>query len=356
MAGGKKARAAPMAAPASERTAHAGKSASPFSAWLRLVRIQHALLSALGVAVGLLIAQKSMWQQAVGGAVGTNCVGAGNCAAGLFPAPMIWLLALLVPVLINIGAFALNDYFDIQADKANKRMERPLVNGELKPSVAIWTAAVGLFLGVLAGFAINANVGIVALLFALLAIVYNYKLKEWPLIGNFYIALSMAIAFPFGALAAGMNWNAMPAATILLFWGALMAGSGREIVKSAQDMEGDKKARGAKTLPLIIGERASLRVAAICYFVFVAVCVMLLPLDGMLPREMREYARNVLPYVPFSWNYVSLGMLALSALIFLVMGAQLALQSPTPKMYERWRRWSLGALALALLAVGWAAL
>jgi len=41
------------------------------------------------------------------------------------------IFALLVPLFIELGAFALNDFFDIETDKKNKRYDRPLVKGSI---------------------------------------------------------------------------------------------------------------------------------------------------------------------------------------------------------------------------------
>jgi 4-hydroxybenzoate polyprenyltransferase len=80
-------------------------------AWLKLVRIEHALMSMVGVAAGILLAAKSM--------------------PGASLSPSGWLLALAVPFFINLASFALNDYWDIEADRKNGRKERPLVSGAL---------------------------------------------------------------------------------------------------------------------------------------------------------------------------------------------------------------------------------
>jgi 4-hydroxybenzoate polyprenyltransferase len=45
------------------------------------------------------------------------------------------------------------------------------------------------------------NSFLISLVFNFLAVLYNYKLKDLPLIGNIYIALTMGIPFIFGALA-----------------------------------------------------------------------------------------------------------------------------------------------------------
>lgn len=326
-----------------------------FKSWLRLVRVEHALMSAAGVGAALLIAAQSgglplQCACPIGGVV--ECV----CRQPQLEVPLV-LLALAVPFFINLASFALNDYFDIEADKKNGRKERPLVSGALSPGVAVWTAVLGYGLGVLAGWLINPMAGLVATVFAALSMAYNAKLKDWPLAGNAYIALSMAIAFPFGAWAlAGANGAAMAGADAAaravagtwgtgalaafpplpapIFWlaaGAFFAGLARELVKSVQDMKGDQKARNSKHLPILIGAKPCLLLAA-GLAVLYAACIV-------------KLAQR-----PF-WNspLVDAG-LYLSAILYLVL-ALLLLRRLNPRTLERFRKWSLGALGLALLAL-----
>lgn len=288
-------------------------------AWLKLVRIEHALMSMVGVAVGILLAAKSM--------------------PGALLSPSGWLLALAVPFFINLASFALNDYFDIGADRKNKRLERPLVSGALAPSVAIWTAIIGYLIGISAAWLLNPVCGIIATLFALLSIAYNYKLKDWPLIGNAYIALSMAIAFPFGASAAGIPIANFPASIIWLAIGALCAGLSRELIKSVQDMEGDKAARGSKHLPILIGARPALMLAGLLAIGFCASLLMLVSSSA----------------AGITWNTLELGLLALSGLAFLTIAFELLIGVPSREQLERMRKTTLYALALALLALALAA-
>ena len=291
------------------------------NAWLRLVRIEHALLSAIGVLVGLMIATK----QGAAASLGT------------------WAYALLVPIFINIGAFSLNDYFDIEADKQNKR-KRPLVQGELGKNVAIYTAIAGLVIGSIIGFLINFEAGIIALAFAILSALYNWKLKDIAIAGNLFIAISMAIAFVFGAVAAGQALAQASGAIWILAIGATFAGMAREIVKTVQDMEGDAKARGSKSLPHIIGEKNSLYLASVCFLAFVISLPFFVAETGMKIR----YPGMAIPSL--GWNIFSLGLLAICAFAFIAMAYMGAFGKGEGRL-ERIRRGSLIALAIALGAI-----
>lgn len=215
------------------------------SAFIRLTRFEHAIMLAIAVLIGEII------------------------AFGALPS-FSWLLlsSLLVPVLSEMGSFALNDYLDVETDRINKRTDRPLITKEISLQFALYFSLLSICLSVLLSYLINFYAFGIALVFNLLAIFYNYKLKDLPILGNVYIALSMAIPFLFGSavLLDSLDFSSVIFALFLI---SFVAGLAREIVKSIQDMEGDKKARKSKTLPILIGERNSRIIAAILYLLFV---------------------------------------------------------------------------------------
>jgi len=179
----------------------------------RLTRFEHALMLAFAV----LIAE-------------TVVLGA------LPPLSLVIVLSLLVPIFSEMGSFALNDYLDIEADKANKMMERPLVKGTISAGFALWFSVACLVISVALALFINLPAFLIALVFNLLAVAYNYRLKDLPLVGNAYIALTMAIPFLFGNYV--VSGTLSPIILVLAVLG-FVAGLAREVIKSVQDMEGD---------------------------------------------------------------------------------------------------------------------
>lgn len=208
----------------------------------KLTRFEHALMLALGV----LIAE--------------------TVVLGRLPgASLAIALSLLVPVFSEMGSFALNDYFDIETDRLNGKSDRPLVKGTISPRFALWFSVFSIIVSVALSTAINFSAFAIALAFNLAAVAYNWKLKDLPLVGNAYIALTMAIPFVFGDFVVSSSLS--PIAAVLAVLG-FVAGLAREIVKSVQDVEGDKEARGSKTLPVIIGKEASAFIAVALYALF----------------------------------------------------------------------------------------
>ncbi|MDD5171651.1 MAG: UbiA family prenyltransferase [Candidatus ainarchaeum sp.] len=210
--------------------------------WVKLTRFEHAVMLAFAV----LIAE--------------------TIALGALPPPtLIIALSLLIPVFSEMGSFALNDYMDMETDKLNKK-NRPLVKGTIKPKTALYFSLLALAISTALAYFVGVLAFIIALAFNAVAILYNWKLKDLPLAGNAYIALTMAIPFIFGNFVVSIALS--PVVLILAVLG-FVAGLAREIVKSAQDMEGDIKARNSKTLPVVIGRKRALAVALGLYLSFI---------------------------------------------------------------------------------------
>jgi geranylgeranylglycerol-phosphate geranylgeranyltransferase len=212
------------------------------SGFFKLVRIEHALFLSIAVIIGETIA--------IGGMP--------------ILTPLI-LLSIIVPALNGMAAFALNDYVDVRTDKINKRTDRPLVSGEIKPSSAIAIAVACYAASIVGGFFINAIAFVIVLIFSFFSIAYNLWLKDRPLVGNIYVASTMGIPFIFGSIVVSQS---IGIAIIVLSSLGFISGFGREIVKSIQDMKGDRMARRSRTLPFIVGKRNAAIIASFLYFLF----------------------------------------------------------------------------------------
>lgn len=212
--------------------------------WFKLTRFEHAVMLAFAV----LIAE--------------------TVALGALPLPTtVIALSLLVPVFSEMGSFALNDYMDVETDKLNKK-DRPLVKGTIKPKTALAFSIIALAVSTVLAYFVGFTGFVIALAFNLVAVLYNWKLKDLPLAGNAYIALTMAVPFVFGNFAVS---RALSPAVVALAILGFVAGLAREIVKSAQDMEGDVKARGSRTLPVIVGRKMALAIAIGLYLSFIPI-------------------------------------------------------------------------------------
>ena len=279
-------------------------STNKLLAVLRLTRIEHSVMLVIAVIAAELL-------------------------AGGIPAPTTFILSLIVPVTISMGAFAINDYFDVEADRLNHKM-RPLVTKDLTKQDALYVTAATLAVGIGASALINQYAFAIALIFAALAVLYAYILKAVLLVGNAYVALSMVIPFIFGSYVVSTNVGGV----ILLICAMIFAsGLAREIQGTVRDYEGDVKARKAVTLPTVAGRQASASFALALYAVAV-----------LISARLFFYAE------PFQYNLVFGTLVGLSDVMLLYVGVAYLLKDARSR-YDVSRNISLFAMGLALVAI-----
>ncbi|MFX0211526.1 MAG: UbiA family prenyltransferase, partial [Candidatus Hodarchaeota archaeon] len=206
-----------------------------------LIRIEHEIMAAIGGITGILLAAK---------------IGSGNFD---LITPLDILFGLTVPALITSGAFGLNDYFDMEIDRINKRFDRPLVRGELNPQAVLWGSYGAIILGCLFCLYFGPLIFILTTIFGILSILYSYNLKDTGLIGNLVVTFSYAAPWGLGALVILEKYpetrtTANEITIMALVALALFMGLGREILKGIMDMEGDKE-RHIRTVALTHGPR-----------------------------------------------------------------------------------------------------
>ena len=202
--------------------------------WLELSRAEHALLTFFAVLLGWAVASRGVGLLAVAAGVG--------------------------PALVTLGAFVLNDYFDVATDRVMGRFDRPLVSGRIRQRVAFWAGCLLLALGVVASLPFG-NAFFITLFFAGAAVAYNAFLKKLPLAGNVFIALSMAVPFFYGNVASGAPLSALAALFSAI---AFVVGLGRELFITSRDVEGDRSV-GAATLPMLAGVGTTTAVASLLF-------------------------------------------------------------------------------------------
>ena len=284
--------------------------AGKLSAYVRLFRIEHAFLLSFAVLIAELLASSA-------------------ASVPMPPLPML-LISLAVPFLIEMGSFALNDYLDEQADHENRRADRPLVSGEIEATEALAAAAASYIAGVFIAVGLPLPAFAIAAVFAVLSVLYNWKLKDFPLLGNIYIACTMAIPFLFGNLIAT---GSLYFPVVLIAAVAFVSGLGREIVKSAEDIEGDVKHRKSQTLPVLVGKKNACLFAAALYLLLV-------------PLAFLPFAYGLKATLP------SLGLVAVTAAAFAAQAFSVAGKQDKESLKAA-RKGSLLALGIGL--IGYAA-
>ena len=238
--------------------------------FLRLSRPVNCVMSAVGVAIGGIVA-------------------VGPAAWGGAAAPLAYAVA--AAALFTAGGNALNDIFDVETDRVN-HPDRPLVTGALSPSSAR-RFAFGMFVAaeVLAALA---NFWALGVVFLNAALMYAYEsgLKRRGVPGNVVIAYLVGSLFLFAGVAVYRGDSTPLVRTSVLAVLAFLTTLGREVTKDIEDMAGDLDRR---TLPQRIGARRSGVVAALALFAGVALsavpwalgilhlayAVVVVPADGM---------------------------------------------------------------------------
>jgi geranylgeranylglycerol-phosphate geranylgeranyltransferase len=169
------------------------------------------------------------------------------------------LLLFVVVTLITAGGNVINDYFDIEIDRVN-RPDRPIPSGQVQPPAARAYAATLFLAGILASLFTNELCIAIAVFNSLLLIGYAARLKRTPLVGNITVSYLAASIFLFGGALGGLSgfFHVMPFAVMTFF--AMLS---RELVKDAEDVEGDK-ASGAGTIPIRYGIPVTMVLALLC--------------------------------------------------------------------------------------------
>ena len=270
---------------------------------IKLTRIEHSLMLIIAVVAAEMIAL---------GLPGINTL----------------ILSIITPVFISMGAFAINDYFDIETDRINRK-SNPLLKGNLKPKDALYITAVSMLIGIAASAMINAYCFAIAVIFAALSILYSYRMKNMLLLGNAYIAVSMAIVFIFGAYAVS---SSIRPAVVLIIVMIFLSGLAREINGTVRDMEGDVKARKVRTLPVVIGRRVAAAAAFILYMIAIGITLYLF-----------------LEVSPFLYNIYYGVLIVISDILVFNSGVVFLLGDK--KGYKRARNTSLAGMGLALIAI-----
>jgi geranylgeranylglycerol-phosphate geranylgeranyltransferase len=169
------------------------------------------------------------------------------------------LLLFAVAALVTAAGNVINDYFDVEIDRVN-RPDRPIPAGTVTlPGARAF--AVTLFLaGLLVSLMTSTLCIAIAVFNAILLVVYAARLKRTPLYGNIAVSYLAASMFLFGGALDGVPGvvQVMPFAAMTFF--AMLA---RELVKDAEDVEGDR-ASGAVTLPIRRGIPFAVRLAFLC--------------------------------------------------------------------------------------------
>ena len=193
--------------------------------------------------------------------------------AGVLPSSPTFLLLVVSLVFIVAGGYVINDYYDVEMDKVNKP-EKLIVGKIFSEKEAKFFYNVLSMIGLLTGLAssiiaLKSNFYMIfAILLLLVCVLYSYSstYKKKFLIGNIIVSLSVTLAvfLPWIFEVLYVSGNALILSVcrdklvhnipfVLIYMGfAFITTLLREIVKDAEDMDGDALTN-CRTIPIACG-------------------------------------------------------------------------------------------------------
>ncbi|MFH1126193.1 MAG: UbiA family prenyltransferase [Candidatus Altiarchaeota archaeon] len=209
-----------------------------FNALLELVRPRNMVISFLGVIVGMLLVSTDITLD------------------------MRAIAAAASAMLILGGGNALNDYYDLDADKIN-RPKRPIPSGRITRGTAKLSSILLFLAGLLIALLINIYCLLLAALNSLVLAAYARYSKKAFLVSNLAVSYLSASVFIYGAISIyqTMRFNPLGLGTLaILIVSSFFMTLSREIIKDVEDVKGDKKIDGI-TLPTEVGIQKSREIA-----------------------------------------------------------------------------------------------
>lgn len=166
---------------------------------------------------------------------------------------IIWpesLLIILTCCLTAAGGYIINDLFDVETDHINRPNKR-ILKRDISHKAAIVYYIILTTLGQICGYYAGLGIGLFASAIAVLLYFYSSDLKAMGLPGNSLIAFMSGSVIYIASRGIHEINSAYFAEYAFLAFLLTMA---RELVKDAEDVEGDKE-QGCETFPIIHGTR-----------------------------------------------------------------------------------------------------
>ncbi|AGA77737.1 geranylgeranylglycerol-phosphate geranylgeranyltransferase [Echinicola vietnamensis] len=176
--------------------------------------------------------------------------------------PKIYLL-ITSTILIAASGYLINDYYDVKIDYINKPDEVVIGKG-MRRRVVMFLHTFFNLVGIGLACLVSLKVGAIHFIAAILLWMYSNSLKRLPFVGNLAVALLTALAIWIVGFYYQQSALVVLAYAIFAFFINLI----REIIKDIEDREGDRK-HGCKTLPVVLGFRATKNIIFIIATVFV---------------------------------------------------------------------------------------
>jgi 4-hydroxybenzoate polyprenyltransferase len=279
---------------------------------LRLTRIEHSIMLVIAVIAAEILAGFTFGLQTM-------------------------VLSIIPPIFISAGAFTINDYYDIKADKANGETDRPLVSGAISRKEAIAIYLICNLVGIVSSFFLGLPAVVIVIIFAALSFLYSRWLKTTLFFGNAYVAFSMVIPFIYGSYIASNSMNGQITSICALIF---LAGLAREIHGMVRDYHGDSAERKSKNLVYYFGEFGASISALVLYLMAIGISVFML--------HYPQFGGNLVYVVPIAVTDIALLYLSFGYLVMMPWKGKSGKKGKA--FFHLSRNLSLGVMALSTLA------
>lgn len=185
------------------------------------------------------------------------------------PSINLVIFGFLSAFLLSSAVMVLNDYFDLPVDKINNP-NRPLIRGDVSIDEALFLAYICMFFGILLSLFLSFYNFLIAIIFLILGVLYNWKIKKFGLLGNTIVSLSVSIPYIYGMVAVRRFIYVIWFLALMSF----LSNMGREIIKGICDIEGDIT-RSIKTVAVKLGSKKAAVISGL--FTLSAVVISFIP-------------------------------------------------------------------------------
>ena len=121
---------------------------------------------------------------------------------------MLALGATLCFCLLSGAVYLMNDVFDVERDRLHPtKRHRPVASGRLPVGVARWSAVFVALASLAGAFAMDPYVGVVAVAYLLLNVLYSWKVKHVVFLDVVFIALGFLLRTLAGALVIDVSFS-----------------------------------------------------------------------------------------------------------------------------------------------------
>ncbi|MHA1215384.1 MAG: UbiA family prenyltransferase [Candidatus Hodarchaeales archaeon] len=238
------------------------------------------------------------------------------------------ILGLTATMLLTFAIQAINDFYDVETDKANKRFDRPIARGALTRQYVLsitrilFTLAILIILFLVLFYQVTPFLLIFALLSVGIGWGYNY-IKRTGFLGNMWVAMGYVAPLFIGFFLLKPEDEVSIQTSWLVLLTTFFLATGREIVKDIQDYEGDLQSN-LNSLAVKLGPKKAGLIAALFF---------LLVLLTASAVGIFIYKNLVF------WFFILILALILIMTIYAIMTEEPAIGGKKARKYTRWSLW-----------------